>query len=204
VPLRAISRFSEALLSDHSDKLDEKARDYLQRVYSASQKMGQLIDALLSLSHITRQEMRRGEVNLSEMAESVVAELRAAHPERDIQFIIEPNLRANADPALIRILLANLLGNAWKYTANRSFARIEFGYAQNNGSSAYYIRDNGVGFDPDFADALFMPFQRLHSRKEFEGQGIGLTTVRRIVQRHGGKVWATGQVGRGATFFFTI
>src|SRR5262249_43072606 len=183
---------------------DIKARDYLQRVYSASQRMGQLIDALLSLSCITRQEMCRGEVNLSEVAESVVTELRAAHPKRDVQFIIEPNLRANVDQALIRIVLGNLLGNAWKYTAKRDRARIEFGYVRNNGTSAYYVRDNGVGFDPEFSDALFMPFQRLHSRKEFEGEGIGLTTVHRIVQRHGGKVWPTGQIEKGATFFFTV
>lgn len=203
-PLRAIGGFSEALLSDYGGKLDEKARDYLQRVHSASQRMGQLIDALLSLSRITRQEMRRGEVNLSDVAESVIAELRAAQPERDVEFIIEPNLRVNADPALIRILLGNLLGNAWKYTSNRAHARVEFGYLRNNGSSAFYVRDNGVGFDPNFSESMFRPFQRLHSRKEFEGEGIGLTTVHRIVQRHGGRVWATGQVDKGATFFFTI
>lgn len=203
-PLRAISGFSEALLTDYAGKLDANARDYLERIRSASRRMGQLIDALLSLSRITRQEMRRADVNLSEIAESVVAELRAAQPGRDVHFAIETNLRVNADPALMRIVLANLLGNAWKYTARRDRGLIEFGYARNNGASAYYIRDNGVGFEQDFADALFMPFQRLHSRKEFEGEGIGLTTVHRIIQRHGGKVWATGQVDRGATFYFSV
>ncbi len=203
-PLRAISGFSEALFADYSDKLDAKGRDYLQRVRSASQRMAQQIDALLSLSCITRQEMRRGEVNLSEIAESVVAELRAAQPGREAQFIIEPNLRVNADPALMRILFANLLGNAWKYTATRERTRIEFGRARNNGTSVYFIRDNGVGFDPDFAEAMFIPFQRLHSLNDFEGQGIGLTAVHRIIQRHGGKVWATGQADKGATFFFTV
>lgn len=203
-PLRAISGFSEALMTDYAEKLDPKGRDYLVRVYSASQRMGQLIDALLSLSRITRQEMRRVDTNLSEIAEGLVAELRAAQPGREVQFVIEPNLRASADQELIRIVLGNLLGNAWKYTSKRDRARIEFGYARNNGTSAYYVRDNGIGFDPEFSQTLFVPFQRLHSRKEFEGEGIGLTTVHRIVQRHGGKVWATGQVDQGATFFFTV
>jgi PAS domain S-box-containing protein len=203
-PLRAISGFSEALATDYAGRLDEKALDYLERIRSASQRMGQLIDALMALSRITRQEMRPTEVNLSEMAESLAAELRIAHPGRDVVFAITPNLRINADPALIRIVLANLLGNAWKYTARRERARIELGVSRNNGASAFYVRDNGAGFDPDYAEHLFTPFQRLHSRKEFEGEGIGLTTVHRIIQRHGGKVWAVGNVDQGATFYFTM
>jgi PAS domain S-box-containing protein len=203
-PLRAISGFSEALLTDYSGQLDAHARDYLERIRTASRRMGLLIDALLSFSRITRQEMRRAPVNLSEMAESVGAELQAAQPERWVEFVIESGLQANADPALMRIVLANLLGNAWKYTSPRDRARIEFGYARNNGASAYYVRDNGVGFEEDFAEALFMPFQRLHSRREFEGEGIGLTTVQRIIQRHGGRIWASGKVDQGATFYFSI
>ncbi len=201
-PLRSISGFSEALLADYADKLDVKAEDYLKRIRTASKRMSQLIDALLALSRITRREMRRTGVDLSDLAHSIASDLRAAHPDRDVEFVIAPGLQVNADPTLMRILLENLLGNAWKYTARAALPRIEVGAKDENGAPTFFIRDNGVGFDPDLAETLFMPFHRLHSKKEFEGEGIGLTTVHRIMQRHGGRVWAEGQVDQGATFYF--
>ncbi|MFN0088337.1 MAG: PAS domain S-box protein [Blastocatellia bacterium] len=201
-PLRSISGFSEALLSDYADRLDAKAEDYLKRIRMASKRMSQLIDALLSLSRITRREMRRTSVDLSEIAHSIASDLRAASPDRRVEFVITDGLKANADPTLMRILLENLLGNAWKYTARSEHPRIELGSTGAEGGLTYFVRDNGVGFDSELAETLFMPFHRLHSKKEFEGEGIGLTTVHRIMQRHGGRVWAEGRVDQGAAFYF--
>lgn len=203
-PLRAISGFSEALLSEYADKFDEQGIHYLDRVRIASHKMGQLIDSLLSLSRIMRKEMSRGEVNLSEMAKQILAELGTADPSRQVETMIQPGLKANADSALIRIVLENLLGNAWKYTSKRARARIEFGVTDRDGKKMFFVCDNGVGFDMTYSGALFTPFQRLHSRKEFEGEGIGLATVQRIIQRHGGEVWAEGVVNESAVFYFTV
>lgn len=206
-PLRAISGFSDALLADHADRLDEQGLHYLKRINVASQRMGHLIDALLSLSRIMRKELHFSDVNLSDMAQQVMAELPNQNPKRKVEFVVQPGLKVSADPGLIRIVLENLIGNAWKYTAKREQAKIEFGSISLPGDhhqQAFLVRDNGVGFDMAYTGQLFRVFQRLHSKKEFEGEGIGLTTVLRIIQRHGGKVWAEGSVGEGACFYFTI
>jgi PAS domain S-box-containing protein len=202
-PLRAIDGFSQALLEDCASDLDADGRNYLTRVRAASKRMGELIDDLLALSRVSRGEMRRARVDLSALAERVVSQLRLAHPGRDVDVVIEPGLTAEADPNLVRVALENLLGNAWKYTGKNPRARVEFGRAAG-GEAAYYVRDDGAGFDPAYADKLFQPFQRLHRPDEFEGHGIGLATVQRIVRRHGGRAWADGTVGRGATFYFTL
>ncbi|HXQ30067.1 MAG TPA: PAS domain S-box protein [Gemmatimonadales bacterium] len=203
-PLRSIDGFSLALLEDFGSSLDEAARGHLGRVRAASQRMAQLIDDLLGLSKVTRAELRRQPVDLSAVATDVAAELRERSPERPVEFAIAPGVVAQADPRLVRVLLENLLGNAWKYTRERAPARIEFGAEPNNGSTAFFVRDNGAGFDMAYAHKLFGAFQRLHAHTEFEGTGIGLATVQRIVRRHGGNVWAVGAVGQGATFSFTL
>lgn len=203
-PLRSIDGFSQVLLEDYSDKLDDEGKDYLQRVRSASQHMAELIDDLLKLSRVTRCEMGSTNVDLSVLAKTITAEFREKEPERDVQFTIAPGLVVRGDANLLRIALENLLGNAWKFSSGREHARIEMGYARNNGHSAYYVRDNGAGFNMDYTDKLFGVFQRLHSDKEFEGTGIGLATVQRIISRHGGTIWAEGAVGRGATFYFRL
>ena len=203
-PLRSIDGFSQALLEEYGGRLDDAARGHLDRVRAASQRMAQLIDDLLGLSRVTRAELRHERVDLSALAQSVVAELRGRDQERAVEIAIAPDLTVEADPDLLRVVLENLLANAWKYTAKRSPARIEFGLTRHDGKSAFYIRDNGAGFDMAYANKLFGAFQRLHSSREFEGTGIGLATVQRIVHRHGGKVWAEGAVGQGATFYFTL
>ena len=203
-PLRSIDGFSQALLEDYADKLDQEGREHLHRVRASSQRMGELIDNLLGLSRVTRKEMRLETVNLSELAKNIAAELQQSQPERQVAFASAEGLRANADGGLMRVVLENLLGNAWKFTGKRADARIEFGVVQDNGKSAYYLRDNGAGFDMAYADKLFGAFQRLHGQKEFSGTGIGLATVQRIIHRHGGSVWAEGKVGAGATFYFTL
>jgi light-regulated signal transduction histidine kinase (bacteriophytochrome) len=203
-PLRAIDGFSQALLDDFSEALPSEARGHLRRVRAASQRMAQLIDDLLSLSRVTRADLRRERVDLSAVAADVTAELRERAPERHVDVTIAPGAVTKADARLARVVLENLLGNAWKYTRERDPARIEFGAVPNNGSTAYYVRDNGAGFDMAYAHKLFGAFQRLHSNSEFEGTGIGLATVQRIVRRHGGEVWAESTVGQGATFSFTL
>jgi len=203
-PLRSIDGFSQALIDDCGSALDPAARSHLERVRAASQRMAQLIDDLLGLARVTRAELRRERVDLSALAAAIAAELRERTPERQVEVTIAPGAAAHADPRLVRVLLENLLGNAWKYTRERAPARIEFGMAPQNGSAAFYVRDNGAGFEMTYVHKLFGAFQRLHSHAEFEGTGIGLATVQRIVRRHGGKVWATGAVGQGATFSFTL
>jgi light-regulated signal transduction histidine kinase (bacteriophytochrome) len=203
-PLRAIDGFSQALLEDYASKLDAEGQGYLQRVRAASQRMAQLIDDLLNLSRITRAEMSRDDVNLTAMAQEVAEELRKAEPGREADVIIAPGLRASGDARLLRVVLANLLGNAWKFTRNKPRARIEFGRARRGNETAYFVGDDGVGFDMEYVDKLFGAFQRLHSAGEFEGTGIGLATVQRIIHRHGGRVWAEGAVEQGATFYFTL
>ena len=203
-PLRSIDGFSQALLEDYGDKLDEDGQDYLHRVRVASQRMAQLIDDLLKLSRLTRGEMRHETLDLSQLAQAIAAELQQQAPDREVEFIIEEGLVASGDARLLRVVLENLLGNAWKYTSKHPHARIEFGFAQNNGETAYFVRDDGAGFDMAYADKLFGVFQRLHSEKEFDGTGIGLATVQRIIHRHGGRVWAEGAVEQGATFYFTL
>ncbi len=203
-PLRSIDGFGQALLEDYGSHLDAAARGHLDRVRAASQRMAGLIDDLLGLSRVTRAELRRERVDLSALAQSVAAELQEADPKREVEFAIAPGLVVEADPHLLRLVLENLLGNARKYTAKRPHARIEFGATERDGRLAYYVRDNGAGFDMAYAGKLFGAFQRLHSAAEFEGTGIGLATVQRIIHRHGGRVWAEGVVGEGATFSFTL
>jgi PAS domain S-box-containing protein len=203
-PLRSIDGFSQVLLEDYTEKLDDEGKDHLQRVRSASQRMAQLIDDLLNLSRLTRGTMRYEEVDLTALAQTIAGELERSQPERDVDFTIAPDLVVEGDAHLLQVALENLLSNAWKFTKKSGRARIELGCAETNGKSTYFVRDNGAGFDMTYAGKLFSAFQRLHSQKEFEGSGIGLATVQRIINRHGGKIWAEGAVGQGATFYFTL
>lgn len=202
-PLRAIDGFGQALLEDHGDALDDDGRECLHRVRAASQRMGRLIEDLLQLSRITRQDMRRERVSLTDLARRQADELRSIHPRRAIRFEIPDGLEAEGDPALLEVLLANLLGNAVKFTAPRDEAVISLSRERRDGVDVFSVRDNGVGFDPAYAHKLFGAFQRLHD-VEFPGTGIGLATVQRVVRRHGGEVWAESAVDDGATFFFTL
>jgi len=203
-PLRSIHGFSQALLEDHGDKLDEQGKDYLGRVCAAGQRMSQLIDDLLQLSRVSRSELRSEEVNLTTLANSIAAELQSANKDRQVEFCVADDMVAQGDARLLRVLLVNLLGNAWKFTAKNAAAKIEFCTGASNGKQSYFVRDNGAGFDMSYADKLFRPFQRLHDAKDFDGTGIGLATVQRIIRRHGGQIWAEGAVGEGATFYFTL
>ena len=203
-PLRGIDGFSQALLEDHANQLDAQGKEYLQRVRASAQRMATLIDDLLDLSRVTRNAMQRETVDLSSMADSIALDLHEQDPKRKVAFIVSPGLRAEGDPHLLRIVLENLLANSWKFTSLRGDATIEMGRTQNNGKSAYFVRDNGVGFDTAHASNLFGPFQRLHGMNEFPGTGIGLATVQRIIQRHGGRIWADAALNHGATFYFTL
>ena len=203
-PLRHINGFSQALLEDYDDKLDETGKGYLQEVRSASQEMAQLIDDVLELARVTRSEMRQEVVNLSEVAQTVVRELQNREPERTATVNLDEGLSTRGDKRLLRIVLTNLLGNAWKFTSKQNKAKITFGSEQSNGEIFYFVRDNGAGFDMTYVNKLFGAFQRLHTAAEFEGTGIGLATVQRIINRHGGRVWAEGTVNTGATFYFAL
>jgi len=203
-PLRTISSFSQLLLEDHAGGLDEEGEDYLRRVGNAGRHMAQVMDALLDLSRIARGEMRHEEVDLSSLAEDIAAKLKRGQPDRRVEFAIQGDLVAEGDRRLLRLALENLLGNAWKFSAKKPEARIEFGATDRDGAPAHYVRDNGAGFDEAYAGKLFGAFQRLHDQDEFDGVGIGLAAVARVVRRHGGRVWAEGEVGRGATFYFTL
>lgn len=204
-PLRGIDGFSKALLMFYQDQLDDRAKHYLNRIRANSLRMGELIDDLLSLSRLTRSQMQRTEVNLSAIASEIMAELYQAAPERNVKFISTPGLMAMGDTRLLRIVLENLLNNAWKYTSRQPKAEISFGAITTpNGKLAYFVKDNGAGFDMTYANKLFGAFQRLHSEAEFPGTGIGLATVKRIIHKHGGQVWAESAVNQGATFYFTL
>jgi len=203
-PLRSIDGFSRILMEEYGEKLEASAKDYLTRVRAASQRMGELIDDLLSLAQVTRSELKRVRTDLSAMASAIVNDLRTAAPERDVAVSIHPGLTCMADPSLMRIALENLLGNAWKFTCRKQQASIEFGALQQRGKTVYYVRDDGAGFDMAHAGKLFGAFQRLHSPRDFDGTGIGLATVSRIIDRHGGRIWAEAAVGEGATFYFTL
>jgi PAS domain S-box-containing protein len=203
-PLRGIDGFSRALLEDYAAALDDRGRHYLERLCAAARRMGTLIDDLLELSRYTRQEMRRTRVDLSAVAGEILAELHTGEPARKAETIVQPGLAAEGDPSLIRAVLQNLLENAWKFTGGREEARIEFGQTARDGQGCYFVRDNGVGFEMCYAGKLFGAFQRLHSREQFPGTGIGLATVQRIVRRHGGRAWAEAEAGKGATFYFTL
>jgi signal transduction histidine kinase len=203
-PLRRISSFVNVMREDYAGILDDQGRDYLDRMSSASSEMNGLIEALLGLARMARDEMRSGTVDLSALAEDIGRELRNSHSDYAVEFSVAPGVCESGDIQLLRIALENLIGNAFKFSSGRNGAKIEFGVTEKNGSPAYYVRDNGAGFDMAYADRLFAPFQRLHSGKEFPGTGIGLATVQRIIHRHGGSVWAEGAVEKGATFYFTL
>jgi DNA-binding response OmpR family regulator len=203
-PLRGIDGFSQALLEDYSEQLDERGRDYLKRVRTAAQRMGELIDDLLQLSRVSRAELVRETVDLSGLARSVLADLRRREPDRSVSQVVSDGAHAEGDTRLLRVLLENLLGNAWKFTSRSTDARIEFGVEERDDKRVYFVKDNGAGFDRAHAERLFTPFQRLHTEAEFPGTGIGLATVHRIVDRHGGRVSAHGEVGKGATIQFTL
>lgn len=203
-PLRSIDGFSQALLEDYADRLDEDGNNCLKRIRAATQRMGELIDDMLNLSRVTRKGMRLETVDLSAMAQAIAAELRRSQSERQVEFVVADGMVADGDAGLLKVALENLLGNAWKFSGKRAQSKIEFGTTGHNGNAAYYVRDNGAGFDMAYADKLFGAFQRLHDQSEFSGTGIGLATVQRIVHRHGGQVWAEGEVKKGATFNFTL
>jgi light-regulated signal transduction histidine kinase (bacteriophytochrome) len=203
-PLRSIDGFSNKILKDYGDRFDDQAKDYFNRIMNASRKMGTLIDDLLHLARLTRIEMRIETANMSEMAEAIVRELKESAPQRQAEINIRENMVVAADRNLMQIALQNLLGNAWKYSKNQELTKIEFAFYNENGRTIYYIKDNGVGFDMKYADKIFGAFQRLHSVAEFEGTGIGLATVQRIIRRHHGNIWAKSQPGQGTTFYFTL
>jgi light-regulated signal transduction histidine kinase (bacteriophytochrome) len=203
-PLRSVDGFSQALLEDCCDQLDETGQDYLRRIRAATQRMGHLIDDLLTLSRVIRSEIHIESVNLSRLASNICTELQRVNPERAIDFVIQPDLLVMGDERLLQVVLDNLLNNAVKFTSKHSQARIELGTTTQEGDLVYFVRDDGVGFDMNYADKLFSPFQRLHGMQEFQGNGIGLATVQRVVRRHGGKIWATGAIEAGATFYFTL
>lgn len=203
-PLRTIDGFSRALLEDYGNKLDQPGKDYLRRVRAATEHMGQLIDDLLKLSVMIRREIKREEIDFSQVARSVATDLQKTEPDRQVEFLIQQGVLGHGDPSLLRAVLENLVGNAWKFTSKHSRAKIEFGTIEKKGQAVYFVRDDGAGFDMTYANKLFVPFQRLHSSAEFSGNGIGLTLADRIITRHGGRIWAEGEVEKGATFYFTL
>ncbi len=203
-PLRAIDGFGSALIEECLSSLDAKAKEYLKRLRNAARSMEVLIEDLLELSRVTRKEMRLESVNLTGMANRIVEELTNAEPDRAVEFVAAPGMAVTGDSHLLEIMLKNLIGNAWKFTGKRESARIEMGTVKDGDKLVYYLSDNGAGFDPKYSDKLFIPFQRLHNTKEFPGTGIGLATIQRIIRRHGGTIWAKGEVGKGATFYFTM
>jgi light-regulated signal transduction histidine kinase (bacteriophytochrome) len=204
-PLRTIDGFSKALLEDCGDALDQNGKEHLGRVLAATKRMGELIDDLLELSRVSRLELKREAVDVAKVAREVVAELGARDPDRRVEVAIADELFATGDARLVRIVLENLIGNAWKFTRRVAAPRITVGADARGGKlKAFYVRDNGAGFDMKYVERLCNPFQRLHDAGDFPGTGVGLATVRRIVERHGGRVTAEGAVGNGATFWFTL
>ena len=203
-PLRTMAAFVSFLHEDYSERLDDQAKEYLTRISQSSAKMSRLIEDLLNLSRLSRQEVNRTEVDMSALAASIASGLREANPGRNVEISIKDGVTALADPSLTEIVLSNLIGNAWKFTSKTAKARIEFGTLEKDGKTVYYVKDNGAGFDPQYAAKMFQPFHRFHSGDEFEGTGIGLSIVERIIRRLGGKVWAEGEVGKGATMYFTF
>jgi PAS domain S-box-containing protein len=206
-PLRAIDGFSAALLDDYDDKLDDEGKSHLHSVRRAAQRMANLIDDLLTLSRATRAELRRERTDISALAQAAVDHLRRTDPARTVEVVIEGGLEALADSQLVAVALDNLIGNAWKFTSKLPRARIEIGSlatSRPDGAGTFFVRDNGAGFDMRYVEKLFTPFQRLHSGSEYEGTGIGLATVQRIMRRHGGRAWAEGAIDAGATLYFTL
>ena len=204
-PLRSIDGFSQAFLEDYGPLVPPEGREDLERVRRATQRMGQLIDDMLLLSRVTRREMHMEKTDMSALAAEVAGELALGSPQRDVQLTIEPGMTTTGDPQLLHIVLVNLLGNAWKFTSKREHAHVSVGTVQDSEHGpAFFVRDDGAGFDQKYKEKLFVAFQRLHGQDEFPGTGIGLATIQRAVRRHGGDVWAEGEVDRGATFYFTI
>jgi PAS domain S-box-containing protein len=203
-PLRTIDGFSQALLEDYREQLPPDAQNFLERVRNAAQRMAKLIDDLLELSRISRIPVERRAIDVSDIAQSIAEELQQAEPERRVEFAIQPQLKAQGDSHLLRIAMQNLMNNAWKFTSRIPNARIEVGQTNGAGPPAFFVRDNGAGFDMAYASKLFGAFQRLHAVTEFPGTGIGLATVQRIIHKHGGRVWAESVVDQGATFYFTL
>ncbi|MGY5865374.1 MAG: PAS domain S-box protein [Candidatus Thorarchaeota archaeon] len=203
-PLRTVDGFSQALLEDYSDSLDDTGKDFLNRVRSAATHMGSLIEDFLELSRVTRAEMVRDQIDLSEIAQEIIAGLKEVESEREVEISISESIPARCDRRLMKLVVQNLMDNAWKFTSKTTDARIEFGKTEIDGESVFFVKDNGAGFNMEYSDKLFAPFQRLHPSDEFEGSGIGLATVQRIISRHGGRVWAESETGEGSTFYFTI
>jgi light-regulated signal transduction histidine kinase (bacteriophytochrome) len=204
-PLRAIDGFSMAVLEDFGDRMPPEGKKYLSLIRQGSQQMAQLIDDMLNLSRITRSVMKQEEVDLSQLGHSVINDLRREEGSRKVDVVIADGMKSNGDQRFLRIALQNLFSNAWKFTSKREEAKIEFGKrSEPNGTLTYFVRDNGAGFDMAYVNKLFSPFQRLHSAAEFNGTGVGLATVQRIVSRHGGRIWTEAKVNGGATFYFTL
>jgi light-regulated signal transduction histidine kinase (bacteriophytochrome) len=203
-PLRGIDGYSRLLLDDYQAVLDDQGREYLGNVRQATSKMGQLIDDLLKLSRVTRTEMHSALCDLTGQASQLAAELKRQSPDREVEIIVQPGMHAFGDANLLRLALENLISNAWKFTSLNPQARIEIGETRQDRQTVFYVRDNGVGFDMKYSHKLFVAFQRLHSAEDFEGTGIGLATVQRIINRHSGRIWAEAAVNQGATFFFTL
>jgi light-regulated signal transduction histidine kinase (bacteriophytochrome) len=203
-PLRSIDGFSQAVLEDAADRLDDEAKKYLGYVRESTRQMSDLIDGLLELARVSRKEVVRARVDLSAAAKHAAKRLAGLEPERAVEIVVADGCVVEGDARLLDVVLQNLIGNAWKFTAKRADARIEFGCREENGRRVYFVADNGAGFDMEYAGKLFGVFQRLHPQTEFEGTGIGLANVQRIVRRHGGEAWAAGEVGKGATFYFTL
>jgi signal transduction histidine kinase len=203
-PLQTIAGFAELLSDSYAGTLDAQAQKYLRHISSTTERMAGLINDLLTLSQVEKSEMHVEPTNLSSLARSVADELRSSDPARQVEFVIQNDVMTEGDPRFLRVAMENLLRNAWKYSSRRSSATIEFGCRRTDEEQAFFVRDNGAGFDPKEANRLFGAFQRLHSPADFPGTGVGLATVRRIIQRHNGKIWAEGEVGKGATFYFTV
>lgn len=203
-PLRSINGFSLAVLERYGEKLEDQGRSYLERVRQATDRMGRLIDDLLALSRVGRAELIPEPLDLGKMVNEKAEELKGEEPEREVEFIVPEDLKALGDERLIGVVVDNLVRNAWKFSSKHTTARIEIGKQEQNGETVYFVKDNGAGFDMEYADKLFLPFQRLHPTGQFEGSGIGLATVKRIIQRHGGRIWAEGEVENGATVYFPL
>jgi signal transduction histidine kinase len=203
-PLRSLHGFSEALVDDYYDLLDDTGRDYLRRLQTNVARMGHMIDDLLNLSRTTRADLTRRDVDLSVLARDIAAELAAAEPDRDVKIVVEDDLHGQADPQLVRLMMQNLIANAWKFTGHKADAIIEVGHCDRDGEPLFFVHDNGAGFDMQYADKLFTAFQRLHPAAEFEGTGIGLAIVARVVHRHGGRIFAEAEPGQGAQFYFSL
>ncbi|GFO64641.1 ATP-binding protein [Geomonas paludis] len=203
-PLRRICGFTRALQEQYAGRLDLEGMDYLERIFKSSQHMNELIEALLQLSQLSYLSLKREVVDLSEIVSDTAADLAQGTPERKVEFVIQPRIRTFGDHNLLEIAMKNLLRNAWKFSQMREVARIEFGAQESAADKTCFVKDNGIGFDMANAERMFHAFQRLHSSSEFPGNGIGLTTVQRIINRHGGRIWAEGEVDKGATFFFTL